>query len=108
LAHFTGANYREAHLKLHIEPEDYEATMDWLRAQAPRLGYVPSRNPLAVTRGRVVQFVNMRLYTGSLEDTDRRIDAVAEALRTHGIKVGEIKRETTVADSNLELDRWWA
>lgn len=108
LKRFTGANYREAHLKLHIEPERYEEVMSWLRAQAPRLGYVPSRNPLAVSRGRVVQFVNMRLYEGTLADTDQRIDAVAEAIRDHGVHVGEVKRETTVFDSNLELDRWWA
>lgn len=104
---FGAHNYREVHIKLRIEPDQYDQTMRWLKDHAAAFGYVPSNNPNERKTQWVTQFINLRLYEGTLAQTDQHVDALVDFLTDNDVHVAEVKRETTVFDTNLDLDHWW-
>jgi 8-oxo-dGTP pyrophosphatase MutT (NUDIX family) len=101
--------YTEVHVKLHL-PDAM-----WLGAvkhEAALLDWHPSRNPFgSTTDGRLVQFVNRRLYGGvTLEYIDQHIDTLVNVLMKfprNQVEIAEIKTETAIYDSNDEVDAWW-
>jgi hypothetical protein len=112
LPHFDPHHYREVHIKLSIPLASFETTMFMLASHASRFGYVPSRNPLAKHRTadtpHATQFLNMRFYEGSLSEIDAKVQAVVDFLTAHDVAVAEVKQETTLFDTHLQHDRWWA
>lgn len=105
---FDGTNYREIHIKLRIAPARFDEALAWLREVSGQWGFVPSSNPRAIHGDHIVQFVNLRLYEGTLAETEAVVESLVEALTAHGLDVAEVKQETAVFDTNLDLDRWWA
>lgn len=105
---FDRRRYREAHLKLRLPRQGLEARLDTLRAAAPGRGYALSRNPREQAAEHVTQFVNLRIYEGALADSDARIDALERWLAEQGMRPLEVRRETTLIDTALDLDAWWA
>ena len=108
LPRFSAHQYREVHIKLHLKPERYEQDMTRLKQLGQQQGFVPSSNPNERTHEHIAQFVNMRLYDGELTQTEAKIEQVLEALQAHELDVAQVKAETTILDTNLALDRWWA
>lgn len=108
LPRFSAHQYREVHIKLHLKPERYEQDMMRLKQLGQQQGFVPSSNPNERTHEHIAQFVNMRLYDGELAQTEAKIQQVIEALQAHELVVAQVKAETTILDTNLALDRWWA
>jgi hypothetical protein len=104
---FSPSQYREVHVKLAIPPDDYPDTMRRLALDAPRFGFVPSRNPLDRKPDAVTQFLNMRLYQGTLADADAHTHALVEHLRSLSIPIREVKQETAIFDTHRDHDRWW-
>lgn len=107
LARFDGDHYHEVHLKLDLAEETFDRDLAWLREQAARAGWVPSRNPNERRDGRVQQFVTFRCYDGDRADADRRVEETRRILVDHGLRIAEIKRETTVLDTRVSHDAWW-
>lgn len=105
---FDGSNYREIHVKLRVDPARFDEELAWLREVSGRWGFVPSSNPRAIHGDHIVQFVNLRLYEGTLEETEAVVADLVSALVARGLDVAEVKQETAVFDTNLDLDRWWA
>lgn len=108
LPRFDRRQYREIHIKLHLEPARYEQDMALLEQLGASLGFVPSSNPNERTEVHVAQFVNMRIYEGDLAQSEAKIAQLVEALKAHELHVAQVKAETTILDTNLERDRWWA
>ena len=108
LRRFTPERYREIHVKLSLPEADADTRLARLAELAPALGVVPSRNPLERRAGRVIQFVNLRIYDGDLAACERRVDGVVAALEADGFTVLQVKRETTVLDTRRAHDAWWA
>ena len=100
--------YAEAHLKLRIPRAGAEATLAHLRAAASEHGFALSRNPREQTADALVQFVNLRVYTGTIADADARVDAVTAWLTAQGLPPAEVRRETTILDTARARDAWWA
>lgn len=93
--------YRECHIKIR-KPIGVSLV--------PVVNYVQSRNPMVVTDTHETVFLNARFYNGTNEGVDSTIDS---AVRTIGIlnpgcEILEVKKETTVYDTNHKLDKWWA
>ena len=108
---FSPTRYREVHVKLRLDTADHAAVMDRLRQHAARFGYVPSRSPAQhLDGGRSLhQFLNLRLYAGTLADTQAQVAALHAFLTDDcGLEVVEIKQETAILDTAHDLDRWWA
>lgn len=95
-------NYREAHVKIRTPIIGYV-----LNSVA---GYVQSRNPMVVEEPTEIVFLNARYYKGTVEMVDAAIDAQVELIKklNPSCQVLEVKKETTVHDTNLKLDKWWA
>lgn len=108
LARFSEAQYREVHIKLKISPEEYDHRFKMLKELGKVHNFVPSSNPNERKEEYVTQFVNMRIYDGDLANADTQISKVQDALNEHGFTIAQTKAETTIFDTNLELDRWWA
>lgn len=107
LSTYTATNYHEVHVKLALAESSFEADRAWLAEQGPRFGWVPSTNPYERRQGVVVQFVTLRCYEGDRESADAVVSSVRQALDARGLRVLEIKRETTVLDTRREHDAWW-
>lgn len=93
--------YRECHIKIQKPIGTKLSTVT---------NYVQSRNPMETTTTHETVFLNARYYNGTNEGVDGQIDSV---VRTLGIlnpdcKILEVKKETTVFDTNHKLDKWWA
>lgn len=108
LPNFNKENYREVHVKMQIPKEEYDEKMKVLKESSTRFGYVPSRNPSAREEDVVHQFINLRYYEGTLGSVDAKVASLSDFLKNNGIEVEEIKKETTVFDTNHDLDKWWA
>jgi hypothetical protein len=76
----------------------------------PLKDFVESRNPMEVTDSHKTVFLNARYRYGKVHGVDTWCNAYAQLLKINNpqIEVLEVKLETTVYDSNIELDRWWA
>ena len=97
----TAEYYRECHIKIRV-PTGYDLQT------VP--GYVQSRNPMEVAAEYTTVFLNARYYSGTVEEVDDNIDAAVMAIRitNPGCAILEVKKESTVVDTNLNLDKWWA
>lgn len=97
----SASTYRECHVK-------YQAPLGTTLSHPDAL--VASSNPMAVHRDYEIRFLNARFYEGSVEEVDAKIQYYVNNLVKENpqIKILEVKRETTVMDSNHELDSWWA
>lgn len=89
--------YRECHIKLRIYPNT--------KLPQDLQGFVLSRNPNEVTKEYEHRFLNCRTYSGTVEDFDEKVDKFIETIKEHVI---EVKKESTILDTNLALDKWWA
>ena len=105
---FSRAQYHEVHIKLAIPAESFEQRRRRLAQLGEQEGFVASSNPRERTDGRVMQFVNLRIYEGEQTAADVRVQALAALLRAEGFVVRETKQETVIFDTHLELDAWWA
>ena len=94
-------HYREAHVKVKV-PNG--VTLNTIP------GYVQSRNPMVTHDDYQVVFLNSRYYDASVRLVDHDVDqCVAEIQRINpDCEIVEVKKETTVFDSNHDLDKWWA
>ncbi|MCA9490103.1 MAG: hypothetical protein KC621_09270 [Myxococcales bacterium] len=104
---YGATRYHEVHVKLDLPEDGYDDVMAWLREQAPATGWVPSRNPNERREGRVLQFVTFRCYEGDRALADERVAEVRARLEARGLRIAEIKRETTVLDTRVDHDAWW-
>lgn len=93
--------YRECHIKIR-KPLDV--------ALSTVKDYVQSRNPMVKTDTHETVFLNARYYNGTNEGVDGQIDNVVRTLGVLNPKceILEVKKETTVFDTNHKLDKWWA
>lgn len=107
LQSYTDIRYHEVHIKLSLDEPSFARDRAWLAEQAPRMRWVPSRNPYERRDGRVVQFVTMRCYEGDRASADRMVDAALSALSARELQVVEVKRENTVLDTHRAHDAWW-
>lgn len=107
LPSYDATRYHEVHVKLDLPEDELHDAVSWLRDQASTTGWVPSRNPNERREGRVLQFVTFRCYDGDRADADRRVDDVRALLERRGLRIAEIKRETTVLDTRVDHDAWW-
>ncbi len=105
---FNKENYREIHIKMRIGKINYNKTMEFLKENSKKFGYVPSSNPMSIETETVHQFINIRYYDGDLYAVNNRVNVLTDFLRAHDIDVEEVKMETAVFDTNIDLDRWWA
>lgn len=97
----TEQNYRECHIKVKKKVNDV--------LRIPE-GLVQSRNPMVVTDTHETVFYNARFYKGTVEQIDKDVEMhVLELVAMNqDIQVLEVKVESTVWDTNLQLDKWWA
>lgn len=102
------SNYRECHIKIR-KPRG--------NVLIPVGNLVESRNPMVIAADHTVVFMNARFYGGEIEWVDLAIGELvtqlvknnqAMNLRDNCIAIIEVKIESTVHDSNLALDKWWA
>ena len=105
---FSEANYHEVHIKLSIAGKSYPSEYDRLKQLGDQLDFVPSRNPFQRTEDHVIQFANLRIYSGDQGDADAKVSVVEQALADAEFNVVETKRETVVFDTAHQLDAWWA
>ncbi len=105
---YAPGRYHEVHIKLSIPAAEFDSRREWLRTEGPNHGFVASSNPRERTDTHVLQFVNLRIYEGTLADADVRVESLLTTLADAGFAVIEVKRETTVFDTHHALDRWWA
>lgn len=94
-------NYRECHIKIMKPKSDFVVSIP---------GFVQSRNPMEVTGTHSTVFLNARFYDGDVDSIDRYIDASVKFISTLNphAKILEVKKETCIEDTNLNLDKWWA
>jgi hypothetical protein len=98
-------NYRECHIKVRKKV----GTEMFIPA-----GYVQSSNPMEVKGDMETVFLNARYYKGEVGWIDSQINKDVSrlvgrnAVRGYEIEVLEAKIESTVYDTNLALDKWWA
>ncbi len=105
---FSRAQYHEVHIKLAIPAESFPDRRERLAELGKVEGFVASSNPRERTDGRVMQFVNLRIYEGDQTAADARVRDLVNLLETEGFVVRETKQETVIFDTNLALDEWWA
>jgi len=108
LPRFTPERYREIHVKLSLPEAEADARRTRLTELGRVWGFVPSRNPRERRAGRLIQFVNLRVYEGDLAACAQRVDAVVSALEGEGFQILQVKQETTVLDTRRAHDAWWA
>jgi hypothetical protein len=97
--------YRECHIKVRKKVGQEIFMPD---------GFVQSSNPMEVKGDMETVFVNARYYKGDVRWIDYQIMKDSNRLKGRNaargidIEVLETKIESTVFDSNLSLDKWWA
>jgi hypothetical protein len=93
--------YRECHIKI-------KKPIDIALITIP--GFVQSKNPMIQDLLTETVFLNARYYSGSIEEIDKSINCAYGQISelNPNCKILEVKIESTVYDSNLELDKWWA
>jgi hypothetical protein len=98
-------NYRECHVKIRKKVGDV--------LHAPE-GFVQSRNAMEVVGDTEIVFLNARYYkgqTGFIDYTiNKEVSRIVNRNANKGVHVEvlETKIESTVYDTNLALDKWWA
>lgn len=94
-------HYRECHIKIR-KPVTYNIV--------PVEGFVESRNAMEVTDTHSVVFMNARYYRGTVSFVDWKTDTLVQQFKDLNptCEVLEVKKESTVFDTNLNLDKWWA
>ncbi|MEM7233229.1 MAG: hypothetical protein AAF517_13720 [Planctomycetota bacterium] len=108
LSQFSESQYHEVHIKLAIPGAELAKSTEALRVLGAKSGFVASRNPREVRGEVAMQFVNLRIYSGTEDEASRRIEEIQAELVSHEFQVEEIKRETVVFDTRQSLDAWWA
>lgn len=99
------SSYRECHIKVRKKVGSGIFIPD---------GFVQSSNPMEVKGDVETVFLNARFYKGEVAWIDYQIKKEVNrlvgrnAVRGYQIEVLETKIESTVYDSNLALDKWWA
>lgn len=88
--------YRECHIKIFVP--------HGISCEYPD-GYVRSRNPKQVSDDGSIFFLNRRWYSGSIESINKELQ---DLVLDPAIQIHETKVESTIFDSNKELDAWWA
>ena len=93
--------YREAHVKIQVPTGVLLQTVP---------DYVMSSNPMVSYPEYKVLFLNARYYEGTTEEVDRHVDYSVAMIKQANPQctVMEVKKETTVFDTNHNLDKWWA
>lgn len=107
LDRFSESQYHEVHIKLRLSKTDHKKQIEKLKELGSRLGFVPSRNPLERNANEVIQFVNLRMYSGDRESADQIVESIVSKLENQHFAIKEIKRETVVYDTRQDLDDWW-
>lgn len=105
---FSAAQYREVHIKLKLDAQGYEQQLQALRELGQTHHFVPSSNPHERHEDYVAQFINLRIYEGDLARADAHVAQLQAALIAQRFDIIQTKAETTIFDTNLALDRWWA
>lgn len=93
--------YRECHIKIR-KPNDVPLnTVD---------NFVESRNPMEIKDQHSTVFLNARFYKGTIDEIDNIINRAVEKIKVANpaCNILEVKKETTVYDTNLLVDKWWA
>jgi hypothetical protein len=93
--------YRECHIKIRVPNNVKLNTID---------NFVQSRNPMELTENYSTVFLNSRYYNGSVQEIDANIEKSVEEIKRINTccEILEIKKESTIYDTNLQLDKWWA
>lgn len=107
LNNYTATRYHEVHIKLSIDDSSFENDFSWLSEQSAAFSWVPSRNPYERREGIVIQFVTLRCYEGDRASADAVVAEAEAAIRSRGLHILEIKRETAVLDTHRGHDAWW-
>ena len=97
----SAETYREAHIKIR-KP---------LSTKLLPLGeFVQSRNAMETSDTHEVVFLNARWYAGTVDAVDAYVDVAVKLFQEMNpdAEVLDVKKETTVFDTNLNLDKWWA
>lgn len=96
------ANYREAHVLVKM-PKGWKFFM-------PVKGWVRSSNPMTQEAHCETFFFNKRFRRGTVEEIDHNIKAEVWAMMrlNKECTIVSTKIESTVYDSNQQLDQWWA
>lgn len=94
-------NYRECHVKIKKPLNINLVLID---------NFVESSNPMESHIDYSIVFINARYYSGTVDDIDIKIDNQINEFKILNplCEVIEVKKESTIFDTNLELDRWWA
>jgi hypothetical protein len=94
-------NYRECHIKIRVPKGHALETID---------GFVQSRNPMDEEKTHSTIFLNARFYSGTVEEVDAKADEAVNCIRllNPNCEILEVKKESTVFDTNHDHDKWWA
>lgn len=105
----TAEKYRECHIKIRLPFSEHKNILLHLKNDKEFLGtFVFSRNPNEVKDDYVHHFLNSRVYSGTVEEFDKSVDIMVNKLKNIGLNVIEAKKESTILDTRLETDKWWA
>lgn len=97
--------YRECHIKIKKKVGEDIFVPD---------GFVMSSNPMEEQDDHEIVFLNARYYSGDIESIHGDINTKVDRLVGQNNRCGkfvmalEVKIESTVFDTNLGLDKWWA
>ena len=97
----SNQHYRECHIKYKVPHGEVLKSIG---------GFVPSSNPMSVHDSFSHLFLNKRVYEGDCQSVDDTIRKQVQLLSNinPNCTLIEVKIETTVWDSNLNHDKWWA
>ena len=101
-------NYRECHIKMRIPNSIYCGLISKLSQDTKLNKFRLSNNPNEVKDEYTHHFLNARVYSGTIIEFDSNVQEAANHLRGLGVNVIEAKIESTIYDSRLSHDRWWA
>ena len=102
--------YRECHIKIGFRYQNFNSVLSLLKMDRVLEDFRFSHNPHSSDSDFIYQFMNLRARSGKIEDFDSRVDASFLYLvgSYPTLKVSKPKIETTVVDTRISIDNWWA
>ncbi len=113
LERYSYINYREVHIKLKIQKDNFITIKNILKNNEEKLNFRLSNNPKEIKHDYITQFVNMRYFSETPHEADIKINKILnflEGLSSKGsqnISIIEKKEELSIYDTNFDEDRWW-
>lgn len=106
----TVYTYRECHIKIGFRNTNFKSELELLKMDTFLKDFRFSNNPHSSDSDFIYQFMNLRTRSGTILDFDSRIDLALQYLISEYpmLKISKPKIETTVIDTRMALDNWWA